>query len=76
MLEQLKNTPKEYYPYIGPYLHTIPGISEKVLNLPGIKETKTGFRKRIAPQLADIENLEFMSPALYFCVDAGIMERQ
>ncbi len=35
MLEQLKNTPKEYYPYIGPYLHTIPGISEKVLNLPG-----------------------------------------
>ena len=22
MLEQLKNTPKEYYQYIGPYLHT------------------------------------------------------
>lgn len=66
MLEQLKNTPKEYYPYIGPYLHTIPGISEKVLNLPGIKETKNRFPKRIAPQLADIENLEFMSPALYF----------
>ena len=65
MLEQLKNTPKEYYPYIGPYLHTIPGISEKVLNLPGIKETKNRFPKRIAPQLADIENLEFMSPALY-----------
>lgn len=66
MLEQLKNTPKEYYPYIGPYLHTIPGISEKVLNLPGIKETKNRFPKRVAPQLADIENLEFMSPALYF----------
>ncbi len=68
MLEQLKNTPKEYYPYIGPYLHTIPGISEKVLNLPGIKETKNRFPKRVAPQLADIENLEFMSPALYFAL--------
>ena len=66
LLEQIKNTPPEYYPYIGPYLHTVPGISEKILNLPGIKETKNQFPQRIAPKFADIENLEFMSPALYF----------
>ena len=74
MLEQLKNTPKEYYQYIGPYLHTIPGISEKILNYPGIKETKNQFPKRIAPQLADIENLEFMSPALYFALNPDLWE--
>ncbi len=69
LLEQIKNLPKEYYQYIGPYLHTIPGISEKVLNLPGIKETKNKFPERIAPQLKDIENIEFLSPALYFMLN-------
>lgn len=66
LLSMLKNMPKEIYPYIGPYLHTVPGISEKVLNLPGIKETKNKFPSRIAPQLKDIPDLEFLSPALYF----------
>ena len=58
--------PPEYYQYIGPYLHTVPTISEKILNMPGIKETKNKFPTRIAPQLADIEDLEFLSPYLYF----------
>ena len=57
--------PKEYYPYIGPYLHTLPGIPDRVLMLPGIKETKNKFPERIAPQLQGIENLEFLSPHLY-----------
>ena len=74
LLQQLKNTPKEYYQYIGPYLHTIPGISEKILNMPGIKETKNQFPTRIAPQFKDIENLEFISPALYFALNPDLWE--
>ena len=66
MLTMLELLPPEYYQYIGPYLHTIPSMSEKVLNLPGIKETKNKFPSRIAPQLADVEDLEFLSPYLYF----------
>lgn len=66
ILEGLKSLPAEFYPYIGPYLHTLPGIPESVLNMPGIKETKNKFPERIAPQLADIENIEFLSPAFYF----------
>ncbi len=65
-LQMLQNVPKEIYPYIGPYMHTVPGIPEKILNLPGIKETKNKFPERIAPQLADIPDLEFLSPSLYF----------
>lgn len=66
LLQMLQNMPKEIYPYIGPYMHTIPGMPEKILNLPGIKETKNKFPERIAPQLADIPDLEFLSPSLYF----------
>ena len=66
LLSMLNNIPKEVYPYIGPYLHTVPGISEKILNLPGIKETKNKFPSRIAPQLKGIPDLEFLSPNLYF----------
>lgn len=65
LLALIAATPKEYYPYIGPYLHTVRGISEKVLMLPGIKETKNKFPNRIAPQLQGIEDLEFLSPYLY-----------
>lgn len=65
LLAMIKAMPKEYYPYIGPLLHTSPGISEKILNLPGIKETKNKFPERIAPQLQGIEDLEFLSPYLY-----------
>ena len=56
----LENMHKEYYQYIGPYLHTVPTISEKVLNMPGIKETKNKFPTRIAPQVADIEDIEIV----------------
>lgn len=66
LLMMLKRLPPEYYEYIGPYLHTVPSISEKILNLPGIKETKNKFPSRIAPQLEDVEDLEFLSPYLYF----------
>ena len=62
----IKNMDPKMYPYIGPYLHTVPGIPEKILNMPGIKETKNQFPKRIAPQVADIEDLEMLSPAFYF----------
>ena len=44
ILEQL---PHEYYQYIGPFLHTVPSMSEKVLNLPGIKETKNKFTEML-----------------------------
>ena len=66
ILEILAALPKEMYPYIGPMLFEIPNMSEKVLNMPGIKETKNQFPKRIAPQLKDIEDIEFLSPFLYY----------
>ena len=65
LTDLIATLPKEAYPYIGPLLHSVPGIPEKILNMPGIKETKNKFPERIAPQLADIENLEFLSPHLY-----------
>lgn len=66
LLTLITSAPKEIYPYIGPYLHTAPNISPKILNLPGIKETKGKFPTRIAPQMKDIPNLEFLSPHMYF----------
>ena len=65
LTDMIAMLPKEVYPYIGPLLHSVPGIPEKILNMPGIKETKNKFPERIAPQLADIEDLEFLSPYLY-----------
>lgn len=65
MYDLLMTIPKEYYPYVGPMLHTLPGISDRILMLPGIKETKNKFPERIAPQLANIEDIEFLSPHLY-----------
>ena len=65
-LDIIKITPKHLYQYIGPMLHEIPGMSEKILNYPGIKETKNKFPTRIAPQLEHIEDLEFLSPFLYY----------
>ncbi len=66
LYEMISAMPKSYYEYIGPYLHTVPGIPEKILNMPGIKETKNKFPSRVAPKFQDIENLEMMSPAYYF----------
>ena len=66
ILNMLAALPEQYYQYIGPYLHQVPGMSEKILNMPGIKETKNRFPTRLAPQVKNIENLEFLSPAFYF----------
>jgi hypothetical protein len=66
LYETIKALPKEYYPYIGPQLHASIGISEKIRNMPGIKETKNTFPKVIAPQLEGIEELEFLPPQMYF----------
>ncbi len=65
LIKSLENMPEKYYPYIGPYLHSVAGIPDKVLNMPGIKETKNQFPKVIAKKVADIENIEFLSPVLY-----------
>ena len=62
----LEKLPKEMYPYVGPMLFEVPGMSEKVLNMPGIKETKNQFPKVIAEQLKDVEDIEFLSPFLYY----------
>lgn len=66
LINSIAALPKETYPYIGPYMHTIPGMPEKLLNMPGIKETKNKFPERVAKAVADIENLEYISPAFYF----------
>ena len=65
LIDMLQMLPKEYYQYIGPYIHIAYGIPEKIKNMPGIKETKNKFPSRIAPQLADMEDIEFLSPYLY-----------
>lgn len=65
LYSMVKRLPKAYYPYIGPELHNIPGLSGKILDMPGIKETKHQFPKRIASRFKDIPNLEFLSPSLY-----------
>ncbi len=66
LLEMISWLPKEAYQYIGPMLHEVPGMSEKILNMPGIKETKNKFPQRVAENMKDIEGVEYMSPALYF----------
>ena len=66
LMELISWLPKESYQYIGPMLHQIPGMSEKILNMPGIKETKNKFPEDVAERMKGIENIEFMSPALYF----------
>lgn len=66
LLDLLSALPKEIYQYIGPRMHEVYGMSEKVLNLPGIKETKNQFPQRVAKRMQKIENIEYLSPALYF----------
>ena len=65
ILRWLKQLPPEYYPYVGPLLHTMPGLSGKILDLPGIKETKNKFPQRIAAVFEDVPDIEFASPGLY-----------
>lgn len=65
LLRDIKHLSPAYYPYIGPVLHTIPGLSGKILDLPGIKETKNQFPQKIASVFSDLPNIEFASPELY-----------
>lgn len=65
LLRDLKRLPPSIYPYLGPVLHTIRGLSGKILDLPGIKGTKHKFPKRIAAALQNIPDIEFLSPELY-----------
>lgn len=77
LLELISWIPKEYYPYIGPMLHEVPGMPEKILNLPGIKETKNQFPENIAEKYAGIEDIEYLSPGLYFLLMPDLwQERQ
>jgi len=65
ILQDLKRMPKAFYPYIGPMLHNMRGLSGKILELPGIKETKNKFPDKIASRLQNIPDLEYVSPDLY-----------
>ena len=65
ILRWLKQLPPEYYPYVGPLLHVTPGLSGKILDLPGIKETKNKFPSRLASVFEDVPDIEFTSPELY-----------
>lgn len=76
VLEMISLLPKEMYPYIGPLLHEVPGMSEKILNLPGIKETKNKFPEDIAERYKDIENIEYLSPALYVLLMPSMWEKK
>lgn len=76
LLEMLSWLPKDAYPYIGPMLHEVPGMSEKILNLPGIKETKNKFPEKIAEPFVGMEGIEYLSPALYFLLMPKIWEEQ
>ncbi len=76
LLELLRWLPKEYYPYIGPMLHEVPGMPEKILNMPGIKETKNKFPEKIADRFIGIENIEYLSPRLYFLLMPDLWEKK
>lgn len=65
LLRDLKRIPKAMYPYIGPMLHNVRGLSGKILDMPGIKETKNKFPDKIASRLRDIPDIEFVTPDLY-----------
>ena len=59
--------PKYAYQYIGPFIHEMPYVSDRILNIPGIKETKGKFPTRIAPQMQEYAKKygKYMSTHLY-----------
>ena len=75
LLDILNWLPKESYQYIGPMLHQVPGMPEKILNMPGIKETKNQFPKDVAERFKALENIEYLSPALYFILMPRIWDK-
>ena len=74
ILQMLQRMPKQMYPYIGPMLHKVRGLSGKVLELPGIKETKNKFPTRVAKIFEDVNYLEFASPSMYIFLMPEIWE--
>lgn len=75
LIEILSWLPKEALQYVGPMLHEVPGMSEKILNMPGIKETKNKFPTDVAEKFKGIENLEYLSPSLYFLLMPSLWDR-
>lgn len=75
LMEVIKMMPPSTYQYIGPFMHTVPGMSPKILNYPGIKETKNRFPDKIAPELQHIEDIEFLSPSLYWVLMPEVWQR-
>ncbi len=59
--------PKYAYQYIGPFIHEMPYVSDRILNIPGLKETKGKFPTRIAPQMKEYVKKygKYMSTHLY-----------
>ncbi len=77
----LKTLPPVVYQYIGPYLHSLPHMSDRILNMPGIKETKGKFPTRIAPQMQDYAKKygKYMSKYMYILLMPeawGMIERE
>ncbi|MCM1323455.1 MAG: hypothetical protein NC218_04775 [Acetobacter sp.] len=75
LLQLIQMLPKEMYQYIGPMLHEVPTMPEKILNLPGIKETKNKFPDDIAEKYKGVEDLEYLSPALYVALMPQMWEK-
>ncbi len=76
LLQLISWLPEKAYQYIGPMLHEVPGMPEKILNLPGIKETKNQFPKDIADEYKDDEDIEHLSPMLYFILMPEIWDEK
>lgn len=76
LLQLISWLPEKAYQYVGPMLHEVPGMPEKILNLPGIKETKNQFPKDIAEEYKDDEDIEFLSPMLYFILMPEIWDEK
>ena len=59
--------PKYAYQYVGPFIHEMPYVQDRILNIPGIKETKGKFPTRIAPQMQEYAQKygKYMSTHLY-----------
>lgn len=67
LYELIVSAPKYTYQYFAPFLHTLPYMPERILNIPGIKELKGKFPTRIAPQMREYAKKygKYMSPYLY-----------
>lgn len=67
MYDLIVSMPPYTYQYFAPFLHTLPYMPERIMNIPGIKELKGKFPTRIAPQMKEYAEKygKDMSPHLY-----------